>query len=93
MNIKYQYIRQSRIVEEAFDPKLAVAAMSDNQESNMNVIANTEMPITFIVKVQVKVCIVWITIWKKRCDISDGDTRAHIINEATKIQQSLEGKD
>ncbi len=81
MSIKYKYIRQSRIVKETYDANKNWATADGEQ-------AKSE-PIMYIVKVKVKVCFIWTTIWQKQCDISDGDTRQYICGQAKKIQETL----
>ena len=91
MNVTYQYNRPTRIQESVIDTKM-VASMNNDTDTMGNLADLMDFPVHLIVKVQVKVGFVWITIWEKHCDISDGDTRQHIINEATELQKTLEGQ-
>lgn len=43
----------------------------------------------YIVKVQVKILGVWVTVWGETCDYSDGDTRPYIKNCAEGVKQAL----
>ena len=43
---------------------------------------DTDYPVYLTVKVQVKVAFVWVTVWAESCDITDGDTRPHIVKRA-----------
>lgn len=91
MNVTYQYNRPTRIQESVIDTKM-VASMNNDTDTMGNLADLMDFPVYLIVKVQVKIGFVWITIWEKHCDISDGDTRQHIINEATKLQKTLGGQ-
>ena len=91
MNVTYKTHKPARVVEETFDTQFTMQ-MADGSESP-NVITDNDCPIYYIVKVQVRVWFFWITIWEKHCDISDGDTRQHIINEANQLLKTLEGQE
>lgn len=83
MDIKSTFIRESRVVEETttLAPSGCNTATTDRNKE--------DMPIYYIVKVQVKIAFFWITIWEKQCDISDGDTRQYISDQAKSIQTPL----
>lgn len=83
MDIKSTFIRESRVVEETM-----TLAPSGNKTVTADT-NNEDMPIFYIVKVQVKIACIWITIWEKQCDISDGDTRQYISKQAESIQAPL----
>ena len=80
MKVTFKHTRPTRAIEETIDTK--VAAQMDNDNNGVAIIDDADYPVYYVVKVQVKVWCFWITIWEKHCDISDGDTRQHIINEA-----------
>ena len=88
MDIKHQFTRKSRVVEQTYDTKIAAQMANDNEGVSM-VPDTMDYPIYLIVKVQVRVLFFWITIWEMQCDISDGDTRQHIINKASVLCEYL----
>ncbi|WP_302612133.1 hypothetical protein [uncultured Muribaculum sp.] len=45
--------------------------------------------ILYLVKVQVKIMGVWVTVWAETCDHSDGDTRQYIKNRAAEVHEAL----
>ena len=90
MKVTFKHTRPTRAIEETIDTKIAVQMANDN--NGADIIYNVDYPIYYVVKVQVKVWCFWITIWEKHCDISDGDTRQHIINEANDLLKTMEGK-
>lgn len=87
-----KHTRQTRAIEETIDTKIAVQMANDNN-NGAAIIDNVDYPVYYVAKVQVKVWCFWITIWEKHCDISDGDTRQHIINEANDLLKTMEGQD
>lgn len=84
-----RYNRRVRIVEEVQDLRQTI--LPDDSEMNYGPV--DDLPIYFVVKVEVKVACFWVTVCSESCDISDGDTRAHIINRAKTLRKKLEGKD
>ena len=91
MKVTYKSNKPARAVEETIDTKVAAQIASEN--NGVPFPDNENYPIFYAVKVQVKVWFFWITIWEKQCDISDGDTRQHIINEANQLLKIMEGQD
>ena len=90
MNIINQVRRKARIVEEVCDTRYLQAA----QEAEYHVPqTDTDYPVYLTVKVQVKVAFVWVTVWAESCDITDGDTRPHIVKRANRLHRILEGKE
>ena len=88
MDTKYQFTRKSRVVKQTYYTKIAARIANDNEGVNM-MHDTMDFPIYLIVKVQVKVLFLWITIWEMKCDISDGDTRQHIISKASILCEYL----
>lgn len=91
MKVTYKSNKPARAVEETIDTKVAAQMASENRGVPFQ--DNEDYPVFYVVKVQVKVWFFWITIWEKQCDISDGDTRQHIINEANQLLKIMEGQD
>ncbi len=46
----------------------------------------------YTVKVQVKILGIWVTVWAKTCDFSDGDARPIIKKNAEEVHQALTNK-
>ena len=92
MKVTYKFKKPARAIEQTIDTKVVAQQMANNNEG-LTIPDNAEYPIYYVVKVQVKVCFFWITIWEKQCDISDGDTRQHITNEANQLLKIMEGQD
>lgn len=90
MKLTYKHTKPARAIEETIDTKLAAQASNDNSPM---VMPDEAYPIYYVVKVQVKVWFFWITIWERHCDISDGDSRTVIINEANNLLKAMEGQD
>ena len=79
---------KARIVEEEIDTAMYVPAGREDYYGPYE-----EMPIYYVVKIQVKVSFFWATIWKDCTDITDGDSRTIIINRANEICKKLGEKD
>lgn len=90
MDIKYKFKRPARAIEETIDTK--VAEQMANYDNGINFVDDSNYPIYYGVKVQIKIWFLWTTIWEKYCDISDGDTRQYIINEANQLLKIMEGR-
>ena len=90
MKITYKANKPARAVEETIDTKVAAQMTSEN--NGVPFPDDADYPVYYVVKVQVKWWFIWITIWEKQCDISDGDTRQHIINEANQLLTIMEAK-
>ena len=91
MKVTFKHTRPTRAIEETIDTKVTAQMANDN--NGAVIIDDGDYPVYYVVKVQVKVWCFWITIWEKHCDISDGDTRQHIINEANDLLKTMEGQD
>ena len=89
MKIINRYNRRVRIVEEVQD--LRHAALPDNYETNYGPV--DDLPVYFVVRVEIKVAWFWVTLCSESCDISNGDTRPHIINRAKNLCKKIEGKE
>ena len=95
------YRSSARVTEEIEDTRaiaqqLANATHGNPEESaviNQALLeACKDLPITYVIRIQIKVLFVWITVWRESCDISDGDTRAFIKKRANDLFNMLEAK-
>lgn len=90
MDIKYKFKKPVRAIEEIIDTR--IAAQMANYDNGIRIADDTDYPIYYVVKVQIKIWFLWVTIWESHCDISDGDTRQYIIDEANKLLKIMEDK-
>ncbi len=81
--------RKVRIAEEEVNTALYVSSDSDNTYYYYQ--PYKDLPIYFIVSVQVRILGFWFTIWSASVEISDGDGRAIIQKRASEIVKLLEG--
>ena len=77
--------RKIRIAEDQLDPAYLMAGNDDRYFSPYK-----DLPVFYIVAVQVKVCGFWVNIWRATVDLSDGDGRTIVMNKAKEIVQNLE---
>ena len=89
MKIIHRYNRRVRIVEEVQD--LQHVALPNDFETNYG--PTDDLPVYFVVRVEIKVAWFWVTLCSESCDISDGDTRPYIINRAKNLCKKIEGKE
>ena len=92
MKIINQFRRKARVVESTCDMKQA-ALHAQLEAEYYTPISEDEYPVILTISVQIKVCFVWVTVWAESCDVSDGDTRQHIIKRANRLHRILEGKE
>lgn len=86
MKIINKYRRRVHIVEEIQD--LRHTPLPDDCENRYGPV--DDLPTYFVVRVEIKTAFWWTTVWAECCDISDGDTRQHIINRANDVRNKLE---
>ncbi len=91
MKITNQFRRRVRVVESTYD--LKQAAIHAAQESEYQIPVSEDYPVILTISVEVKICFVWVTVWSESCDVSDGDTRQHIVKRANRLHRILEGKE
>lgn len=90
MKLTYKHNRPARVSADCIDTK----AMAQQANEGSSIMAdNTDYPIYYVVKVQVRVWFFWITIWERHCDFSDGDSRTVIDSQANNLIKALEGQD
>jgi len=96
MKVINSYRRSARVTEEIEDTRAiaeALASMSTKTEDGI-ILSQADvfkdLPMTYIVKIQVRILFVWVTIWSESCDISDGDTRIIIKQKADEIFKIME---
>lgn len=90
MDIIYKFNKQTRTIEEIIDTK--IAAQMANGENIVSFADIEDYPVYYVIKVQIKIWFLWITVWERHCDISDSDTRQYIIREANQLLKIMEGK-
>lgn len=93
MNITNQFRRRVRVVESTYDLKHAAIYASQESEYRYLIPDDGEYPVILTISVQVRICFVWVTVWSESCDVSDGDTRQHIVKRANKLHRIMEGKE
>ncbi|RRC99079.1 hypothetical protein [Prevotella sp. OH937_COT-195] len=89
MKIINRYSRRVRIVEEVRG--LQHITLPNDFETNYG--PTDDLPVYFIVKVEVKVAWFWVTLVSESCDISDGDTRPYILKRAKELCKKLESRE
>ena len=90
MKIFNQIRRKARVVADVLDYNLLVDAETAQLRK---VRGDEDLPIHYVVKVQIKIALIWVTIWGECCDFSDGDSREHINQRANNLYKILEGKE
>ncbi len=80
--------RNVRITEE--DTNVAFYVASDSDNSYYYYQPYKDLPICYIVSVQVRIIGIWFTIWTASVELSDGDGRTIILNRAEEIKALLE---
>lgn len=81
--------RKVRITEEEVNTALYMAGDGDNTYYYYQ--PYKDLPIYFIVSVQVRILGFWFTIWEASVEIADGDGRTIAMNRASEIVKLLEG--
>ena len=100
MKVINSYRASARVTEETEDTRAVAEAIAIGHLSQDNLmLINSELseiykdlPINYIVRVQIRVLFIWITIWSESCNISDGDTRVIIKDQANYLFNRLEAK-
>lgn len=88
MNIFNPYRRKARIVYDVIDYNL----FCDAETAQLRRMRGDDgLPIHYVVKVQVKIWIFWVTVWSETTDFSDGDSREIINHRADELHKKLEG--
>ena len=87
MKITNRHCRRVRIVEKVQD--LQHITLPNDFETNYG--PTDDLPVYYIVKVEVKVAWFWVTLVSESCDISDGDTRQYIMKRAKELCIKLMG--
>lgn len=83
---------KSRIKETVTDGIIYVNPYNDTADTFGKPTQAAQGPKQYIVKVQVKVWIFWVTVWAEVCNHSDGDSREYIKNCAQEVQEALTEK-
>lgn len=98
MKVIDHYRSSIRVTREIEDTRMIAQSLICNNNSE-NIIdsqamaeACNDLPVIYIVKVQVKILFVWVTIWRESCDISDEATRMCILNRANDIFKMMEAR-
>lgn len=95
------YRSSARVTEEIEDTRAIAQQLANATHGNPEEIAVInqalleackDLPITYVIRLQIKVLFVWITVWRESCDISDGYTRAFIKKRANDLFNMLEAK-
>ncbi len=82
MNIYGNYRRKARIIEREIDTSMYVPGERENYYGRYE-----DLPIIFVVAVQVKHWFGWVTIWEASTDITDSDSREVVRNQAKELYQ------
>jgi len=97
MKIIDHYRSSIRVTQDIEDTSMLVCSSFYNGNGE-NIIDNQAMteackdlPVIYIVKAQVKVLFLWVTIWRESCDISDEAARICILGRANDLFKMLDG--
>lgn len=81
--------RKARITEQEVNTALYMAGDGDNTYYYYQ--PYKDLPIYYVVSVQVRILGFWFTIWEASVEIADGDGRTIAMNRASEIVKLLEG--
>ena len=80
------YHKKVRIAADLWDKTITVGNTDPALE---RALGGMDLPPVYIVEVQVKVLWFWVSIWRKSCEFSDGDSREHINRRAQEVYNAI----
>ena len=91
--ITNSYRISARVTQQLADARtIAGLAISESDEKIRSGFPGKykDLPIIYIVKVQIRIAGLWVTTWKESCDASDDSIRAMILERANALFKKME---